>query len=312
MVATQSGPFQHYFDSFRQFLAYEKGLSQHTVLNYLRDLDKLEAWALAHERVELAELDAGAIRQCLAQLHEGGLAESSLQRWLSSIRTFFAYMVRKAHIAQNPSAGITAPRKSRRLPRVLDTDQASQLLAGKPSDWLGLRDHAMTELLYSSGLRLAELARLDIDGIDFADATVTVLGKGNKTRTVPVGTIAITHLKAWLAVRSERALQNEMALFIGRRGKRLGHRAIQQRLAKLGAEKGMDQKVNPHMLRHSFASHLLESSGDLRAVQELLGHANLSTTQIYTHLDFQHLASVYDTAHPRAGRKHGEEGEESQ
>jgi integrase/recombinase XerC len=294
--------------SFKHYLTSERTLSPHTVTNYLRDLGKLSHWTQAENLQSLKQIDSLHIRQCLADLHKGGLGGASLQRWLSSLRAFFRYAIRKQWLESDPSVGINAPKKNRRLPKVLDVDQTDQFMEVPGSSWLAHRDRAMIELFYSSGLRLAELASLNIDNLDFADHTVTVLGKGNKTRTLPVGTPALLRLREWLGIRPQRpgsstGAEDQQALFLSQRGQRLSHRAIQQRLARLSARQGLDQRVNPHMLRHSFASHLLESSGDLRAVQELLGHANLSTTQIYTHLDFQHLAKTYDQAHPRALRK---------
>ena len=304
-----SVPNKTELDSFKHYLASERNLSPHTVTNYLRDLGKLSRWTQAENLQSLKQIDSLHIRQCLANLHKGGLGGASLQRWLSSLRAFFRYAIRKQWLESDPSVGINAPKKNRRLPKVLDVDQTDQFMEVPGSSWLAHRDRAMIELFYSSGLRLAELASLNINNLDFADHTVTVLGKGNKTRTLPVGAPALLRLREWLGLRPQRpgastgVEDDQQALFLSQRGQRLSHRAIQQRLAHLSAKQGLDQRVNPHMLRHSFASHLLESSGDLRAVQELLGHANLSTTQIYTHLDFQHLAKTYDQAHPRALRK---------
>lgn len=296
-------------DSFKHYLTSERTLSPHTVTSYLRDLAKFSRWGQAGNLQSLKQIDNLHIRQCLADLHKSGLGGASLQRWLSSLRTFFRYAIRKQWLEADPSVGISAPKKNRRLPKVLDVDQADQFMEVPGSGWLAHRDRAMIELFYSSGLRLAELASLSIGHVDINDHTVTVLGKGKKTRTVPIGAPALSRLREWLSIRSLRpgaragAEDDQQALFLSHRGQRLSHRAIQQRLAHLSVKQGLGQRVNPHMLRHSFASHLLESSGDLRAVQELLGHANLSTTQIYTHLDFQHLAKTYDQAHPRASRK---------
>lgn len=304
MAVTPTAPSAQELDDFKRHLMYERALSPHTVTNYLRDLGKLANWTAGRDLLSLNDIDSLHIRQCLAELHRNGLGGASLQRWLSSLRTFYRFALRREWVTRDPTDGINAPKKSRLLPKVMDVDQTAQFMAVPGSDWLAQRDRAMIELLYSSGLRLAELANLNNDHVDFADATVTVTGKGNKTRTVPVGTQALGQLRAWLSVRSQHARKKEEpALFLSLRGGRISHRAIQQRLARLSLAQGLDYRVHPHMLRHSFASHLLESSGDLRAVQELLGHANLSTTQIYTHLDFQHLAKIYDGAHPRASRK---------
>jgi integrase/recombinase XerC len=295
-------PDNEKFESFRQFLCSERNLSPHTVNNYLQDLEKLRRWAATNKLSSLKQVDGLAIRHCLADLHKNGLGGASLQRWLSSLRAFFRYALRKQWAISNPVDGIHAPKNSRQLPRVLDVDQAGQFMNVPGQDWLALRDRAIVELLYSSGLRLAELANLNIEDVDTSDHTVTVHGKGNKTRIVPVGAQALASIHGWLRVRSQRT-EDRQALFVSWRGKRISHRAIQQRISKLSAEMGINFRVSPHMLRHSFASHLLESSGDLRAVQELLGHTNLTTTQIYTHLDYQHLSKIYDSAHPRATRQ---------
>ncbi|MBL4888427.1 MAG: tyrosine recombinase XerC [Candidatus Lindowbacteria bacterium] len=294
-------------DSFKEYLAYERALSPHTVTNYLRDLGKFSSWTGANDLLSLDQIDGLHVRQCLADLHKGGLGGASLQRWLSSLRAFCRYAIRKNWLNKDPTTGINAPKKARKLPKVLDADEAGRLMDIPGEDWLAYRDRAMVELLYSSGLRLAELASLNIDNLEFNDRTVTVVGKGHKMRTLPIGAQALLRLREWLPVRHQQLRCGEenvtQALFISQRSRRISHRTIQQRLARLSVKQGLNQRVNPHMLRHSFASHLLESSGDLRAVQELLGHANLSTTQIYTHLDFQHLAKTYDTTHPRAVRK---------
>lgn len=301
-ATTETVPDREKLESFRQFLQSERNLSPHTVNNYLRDLDKFTGWAATNKLSSLSQIDGLDIRHCLADLHRYGLGPASLQRWLSSLRAFFRYALRKQWLSSNPADGIHAPKKSRRLPKVLDVDQAGQFMNVPGRDWLALRDRAIVELFYSSGLRLAELAGLNINQVDLTDHTVTVHGKGSKTRTVPVGTKALTSIRDWLSVRSQRT-EDGYALFVSWRGQRISHRAIQQRLSQLSAKLGINVRVNPHMLRHSFASHLLESSGDLRAVQELLGHTNLTTTQIYTHLDYQHLSKTYDSAHPRATRQ---------
>ncbi|MGK2913691.1 MAG: tyrosine recombinase XerC [Porticoccaceae bacterium] len=296
-------PSQDQLDAFENYLRHERRLSPHTLAGYQRDLQKFTAWSASAGLTGLSEIDSQHIRQCLATLHRGGLNGASLQRWLSSLRAFFTFAQRRRWLNANPATGIRAPKRARKLPKTLDVDQAAQFLSIPNSDWLSCRDRAILELFYSSGLRLAELVGLDLKDLDLNDGTVTVTGKGNKTRIVPVGRAARQALTLWLAQRALEARAEEAALFIIRRGGRIGHRAVQQRLHKLSASQGSQERVHPHMLRHSFASHLLESSGDLRAVQELLGHANLSTTQIYTHLDFQHLAKIYDSAHPRAHRK---------
>jgi integrase/recombinase XerC len=240
-------------------------------------------------------------------LHREGLGGKSLQRWLSSLRSFFQFCIRRGWLKNNIADGITAPKSPKPLPKTLDADQAAQFVQVEGDDFINKRDRALVELIYSSGLRLAEAVSLDINDIDWGDAMLTVTGKGRKTRTLPVGSHALTALKDWLEARTLYTQNDEPALFTTQRGQRISHRAVQMRLQQLSIKQGMDNPVHPHMLRHSFASHMLESSGDLRLVQELLGHANISTTQVYTHLDFQHLAKVYDSAHPRAGRKTDDE-----
>ena len=286
--------------SFVRHIDKARNLSPLTTKSYLRDLSRLQS-LLDNKTVEtLKDVDTQHIRSLLATLHKDGLANASLQRWLSSVRTFFRYALQEGWVHHNPADGLQAPAKAKKLPKLMDADEAIQLVTIDGDDWHSLRDRALLELLYSSGLRLAEIANVDIGDIHFHEATVTVTGKGNKMRIVPVGSCALKAIEQWLTVRSERALENEKALFVSQRGKRISHRAIQQRVKLIGQQQGISQPIHPHMLRHSFASHILESSGDLRGIQELLGHANLSTTQIYTHLDFQHLAKTYDKAHPRA------------
>ena len=289
--------------AFERYLSSERRYSSHTLSNYRRDLEKLRQWSSKAGITDLDELNSHHLRQCLGQLHAGGLGGSSLARWLSSLRTLFKFALRERWVTGNPVTGLSAPKSAKKLPRTLDVDQVQQLLNMTANNPLAVRDLAMAELMYSSGLRLAELASIDLPDLDLTEATITVTGKGGKTRTLPVGTPAQTAVKKWLKERSNWCEADQRALFLSRSGKRLSHRAIQQRLARIGITQGVPGRIHPHMLRHSFASHLLESSGDLRAVQELLGHANLSTTQIYTHLDFQHLSKVYDVAHPRARRK---------
>lgn len=288
-------------ERFIEHLRSERHLSPHTLTNYQRDLHRLAA--ICPENTSPEKIDPLAIRTQLATLHRSGLSGKSLQRWLSALRTFFNFSMQNGWIKYNPANGIKAPKSPRKLPKTLDVDAVGQLMNSQGTSWIDLRDRAMVELIYSSGLRLSELTNVDIQSIDLHDASIEVTGKGNKTRVLPVGTHAITAIRAWLKVRNEFAKEGEAALFVSQRGSRLSNRAVQMRLAELGVRQGSNQRLHPHMLRHSFASHILESSGDLRAVQELLGHANLSTTQVYTHLDFQHLASVYDKAHPRATGK---------
>ena len=283
------------------YLRDARQLSPHTLSSYGRDLRQLQNFCTEQHVHTASEVDSAAIRRYSSALHHRGLASSSIQRNLSAVRSLFSFLGRVHGLQHNPAIGIQAPKRPRRLPKTLDADQVSRLLVENGDDGTALRDQAMAELFYSSGLRLAELAALDLQDLDLAGALVTVTGKGNKTRNLPVGKVALTAIRRWLAVRPQVA--GEDALFTSNRGRRISHRNIQARLQKLGRSSGMQQDIHPHMLRHSFASHMLESSGDLRAVQELLGHANISTTQIYTHLDFQHLARVYDQAHPRAKKR---------
>jgi integrase/recombinase XerC len=284
-------------------LAEQRRLSPHTLSNYRRDLVRL--LNLAGE-MPLAELQVHHIRRFAAQLHGQGLSGRSLARLLSAWRGFFNWLGRGDVVRANPCEGVRSPKSPKHLPNALSVDETARLL--QPSDdgdaVLLTRDTAMFELFYSSGLRLAELAALDCAALDSAlnEGEVRVLGKRNKARLVPVGRKAREALAAWAALRDSLAGAEEPALFVSRRGGRISHRMIQLRLAQLALQLGLPRHVHPHMLRHSFASHVLQSSGDLRAVQEMLGHASIASTQVYTHLDFQHLAKVYDAAHPRAKR----------
>jgi len=286
-----------------QFLETLQHLSIHTQKAYQRDLVVLLKFADAHDVQKWNELDGRQIRSFVAWRHRQGIGGRSLQRNLSAARAFYRYLMGEGVARHNPAEGVQAPKSPRKLPKLLDVDQAAQLLEIDDRGPLAIRDKAILELMYSSGLRLSELVMLDLDSLDLADAVVTVTGKGKKTRSVPVGRYAREAIKQWLKIRGGIANNEEMAVFVSQRGKRISRRSIQQRLKQWAMKQGLTNHVNPHMLRHSFASHLLESSGDLRAVQELLGHADISTTQVYTHLDFQHLANVYDNAHPRAHKK---------
>jgi integrase/recombinase XerC len=290
-------------DEFRRHLATERRLSKHTDINYAIDLAALVKYCDAQGLEDWRSIDSQHVRVFAARSHAGGLAPRSIQRRLSAVRSFFNFLVRERVLKSNPAIEIRAPKVARRLPQTLDADQMGRLLEIPAGDILTTRDRAIMELLYSSGLRLAELVGLGQTGVDFADRTVRVLGKGNKTRIVPVGRKALEALQAWLKERGSLAKSDEDALFVGRNGRRLSPRAIQVRVAYWARRQGLGQHVHPHLFRHSFASHLLESSGELRGVQELLGHADISTTQIYTHLDFQHLARIYDATHPRARKK---------
>ncbi len=295
-------------DTCRQFIDYLRDvrqLSPHTLSNYSRDLASLQAFSASRGKPSAEALQEVDIRDWVSQMHRRGLAGSSIQRSLSAARSLFNYLGRVNGIPRNPAASVQAPRKPRRLPKTLDADQVGHYLSFEDDGPTARRDRAIAELFYSSGLRLAELTAVNIDDIDRHSKLLTVTGKGNKARTVPVGSAAIEAIDHWLELRPETATDADAAraLFTSNRGQRISVRSIQARLKLQGRKAGMRQDVHPHMLRHSFASHMLESSGDLRAVQELLGHANISTTQIYTHLDFQHLAKVYDAAHPRAKRR---------
>jgi len=288
---------------FLRSLRNERRLSPHTESAYARDLATLLEYCGEQGITAWDGLDPQHVRSFAAQCHRRGLAPRSVQRRLSAARSLFRYLIREGELARDPAADVQAPRARKRLPVTLDADAMSRLLEFRTDDRLGVRDKAIMELFYSSGLRLSELLGLDLTDLDLRDRTVRVLGKGRKTRIVPVGKHAAEALSRWLRERTTLADVGETAVFVGQNGRRLGPRIVQRRIAQWARLQGLPEHVHPHMFRHSFASHLLESSGDLRAVQELLGHANISTTQVYTHLDFQHLARTYDAAHPRARRK---------
>jgi integrase/recombinase XerC len=290
---------------FLDYLREVRQLSPHTLSNYQRDLASLQTWCEQQHKSSADQIIEADIRAWVSYLHRRGLAGSSIQRSLSAARSFFNYLGREQGRPRNPAASVQAPRQPRKLPKTLDADQVNKYLCFDEDSVIARRDRAIAELFYSSGLRLAELVAVNINDIDPHSQLLTVTGKGNRTRTVPVGSIALQAIARWLEVRPLSATDEDStkALFTSSRGQRISVRNIQARLKLQGRKSGMHQDVHPHMLRHSFASHMLESSGDLRAVQELLGHANISTTQIYTHLDFQHLAKVYDAAHPRAKRR---------
>ena len=295
-------PLEPHLARFNAYLVSERRAAPLTVQNYRRDLARLREFCERRGIGEWRDLDAAHVRLHVAELHNAGLSGRSIQRRLSSVRSFYRFMLREGIVGGSPAAGIGAPKSGNRLPKSLSPDEAARLVDIAPNDRDACRDRALLELLYSSGLRLAEIVALDIDDLS-GDGTVRVTGKGGKARVLPVGRMAQKALQAWLAVRTAPGLDDERALFLGARGRRIGARAVQRIVARRARAQGLGQPVHPHMLRHSFASHLLESSGDLRAVQELLGHASISTTQIYTHLDFQHLAKVYDQAHPRARKR---------
>ncbi len=298
---------QAWVDRFLEHLRTERQVSGHTIAAYRQDLQSLVAHCGRRGLATWNAIGNGEMRAYAAAEHAGGLAPRSIQRRLSAARTFFSYLAREGAGPGNPAVEVRAPKAKKRLPGTLDADQMARLLAFRVHDSLSARDKAIMELFYSSGLRLAELAGLDLGDVDLADRTVRVLGKGAKTRIVPVGRHAIDALRFWLAERAKlvRAGPECAALFLGRGGRRLTVRSVQLRVGEWARRSGLSMHVHPHMFRHSFATHLLESSGNLRAVQELLGHADIGTTQIYTHLDFQHLAKVYDAAHPRARRRAG-------
>ncbi|CAG8864634.1 Tyrosine recombinase XerC [Pseudomonas fluorescens] len=291
-------------EAYCAHLRNERQVSVHTQLAYRRDLDKVVDYCDTQGIARWNDLQVQQLRQLVARQHHHGQSPRSLARLLSAVRGLYRYLNREGHCQHDPANGLSPPKGERRLPKTLDTDRALQLLdGGVDDDFIARRDHAILELFYSSGLRLSELTSLDLDQLDLAAGLVQVHGKGSKTRVLPVGRKAREALEQWLKLRGISAPQDR-AVFVSRQGRRLGPRAIQLRVQAAG-ERELGQHLHPHMLRHSFASHLLESSQDLRAVQEMLGHADIATTQIYTHLDFQHLAAVYDSAHPRAKRSKG-------
>lgn len=294
---------QHWLGRFLRYLASERQLSPHTLDNYQRDLQKLLQFMAVHSPDQFTALQTADIRRFTAELHRDELSARSIARILSTLRTFFKFLHREGVVSHNPALGVQAPKAARKLPEPLAVDNISQLLE-IPDDGSALvaRDRAILELFYSSGLRLSELTGLDMLDIDLADASLRVLGKGSKERMLPIGRKAIKALRRWLERRPQLANSEERALFVSSRGRRLSERSVQARLDHWGKHQGIGAHIHPHKLRHSFASHMLESSGDLRAVQDLLGHEDISTTQVYTHLDFQHLMSVYEKAHPRAQR----------
>ncbi|HEY5601489.1 MAG TPA: tyrosine recombinase XerC [Gammaproteobacteria bacterium] len=295
---------QQYLEQFVNHLKNERRLSAHTVSNYSRDLQQFIVYCDEKDIAHWHECNVYFMRAFIASMYRKGLSGRSIQRHISAVRSFFAYLVREEIVKTNPVVGLTAPKAERKLPSPLDVDQVSRLLDGNAIDTpVLIRDLAMLELMYSSGLRLAELISLNIDDLDFNEGTVPVTGKGAKTRVLPVGKYAIDRVQRWLSVRGSMCAPAERSLFVSGRGRRISARNVQERFRLWGVRQASDSHIHPHRLRHSFASHLLESSGDLRAVQELLGHSDISTTQIYTHLDFQHLAQVYDRAHPRAKKR---------
>jgi integrase/recombinase XerC len=301
MPAAES--LQAEIDRFLDYIIQVRRLSPHTVSAYRRDIQDFRDWIVSQGIDNWARVDAQHIRIWAAGQRRRGQAGKSIQRYLSSVRNFFRHLIRNRLVEHNPVADVSAPKSARHLPATLDADHVGALLEIPDEGPLARRDRAVMELFYGAGLRLAELASLNLHDLDFGDGTVRVTGKGSKTRVVPMGRKAMAAIRQWLGDRGSLARGEHEALFLSRRGTRLSHRNIQARIRYWSQRLSMDTPVYPHLLRHSFASHLLESSGDLRAVQELLGHADISTTQIYTHLDFQHLARTYDKAHPRARRR---------
>lgn len=290
-------------DAFIHYLKIERQLSPHTLSNYLRDLTQAIDYFTEQGFNKWQKINSHQYRAYVARQHRKNLSGKTIQRQLSSLRRLYEYLIREQLASSNPVKGISAPKSGRKLPRAPDIEQLDHLLQESDNDILHIRDRAMFELIYSSGLRLSELTGIDCIDVKLKEHQLRVLGKGQKERELPIGEKAIQALKKWLAVRGNLAKADEQSLFVSRFGTRITQRGVQQRLEQMAVAQGLPVHLHPHMLRHAFASHLLESSGDLRAVQELLGHADISTTQIYTHLDFQHLADVYDKSHPRARKK---------
>lgn len=294
-----------YLDQFIQMLRSEKYYSPHTCTNYRRDLNQLRKYLAKQDIESWKQVGYSEVSGFAAQRHRQGRKSRTIQRELSSIRSFYQFLIRNALVAKNPALEVRAPKSDRPLPKTCDAETIDRLLSvDDDSDGLQVRDVAIFELIYSSGLRLAELINIDLDDIDLPQQQLVVTGKGNKTRYLPIGTKAVSAVKRWLKLRQDFTRDSQQsALFLSKQGNRISPRNVQSRLNRLIQRQALDQHLSPHTLRHSFATHMLESSSDLRAVQELLGHVNIATTQVYTHLDFQHLARVYDSAHPRAKRK---------
>jgi len=292
-----------WIENFIRHLEFERRLSKLTCKHYRRDLNALAEYCGQYNVDDWKTLDNEHVRAYAAACYRKGLSASSIQRRLSAARTFYRYLLREKHVAKNPVDAVSAPKAGKRLPGNLDADRMAKLLEIPGDTPIVLRDRAILELLYSSGLRLAELIDLDIGDVDLADQTVRVTGKGNKERVIPVGRHARHAIRQWLEARGAFIKGTGKALFVSMQGNRLSGRSVQSRVSHWARRQGIDSRVYPHLFRHSFATHLLESSHDLRGVQELLGHANIGTTQVYTHLDFQHLAQIYDKTHPRARRK---------
>ncbi|MBE4089466.1 tyrosine recombinase XerC [Vibrio parahaemolyticus] len=310
MTTTPNTPLpnslQKPLERFYEFLRSEKGLSLHTQRNYKQQLETMAQHLAEMGLKDWSQVDAGWVRQLAGKGMREGMKASSLATRLSSLRSFFDFLILRGEMSANPAKGVSAPRKKRPLPKNLDVDEVNQLLEVNEDDPLAIRDRAMMELMYGAGLRLAELVSVDVRGVQLRSGELRVIGKGDKERKVPFSGMATEWVGKWLRVRGDLAAPGEPALFVSKLGTRISHRSVQKRMAEWGQKQSVASHISPHKLRHSFATHMLESSNNLRAVQELLGHENISTTQIYTHLDFQHLAQAYDQAHPRARKKNGE------
>ncbi|EGR2180756.1 tyrosine recombinase XerC [Vibrio parahaemolyticus] len=310
MTTTPNTPLpnslQKPLERFYEFLRSEKGLSLHTQRNYKQQLETMAQHLAEMGLKDWSQVDAGWVRQLAGKGMREGMKASSLATRLSSLRSFFDFLILRGEMSANPAKGVSAPRKKRPLPKNLDVDEVNQLLEVNEDDPLAIRDRAMMELMYGAGLRLAELVSVDVRDVQLRSGELRVIGKGDKERKVPFSGMATEWVGKWLKVRGGLAAAGEPALFVSKLGTRISHRSVQKRMAEWGQKQSVASHISPHKLRHSFATHMLESSNNLRAVQELLGHENISTTQIYTHLDFQHLAQAYDQAHPRARKKNGE------
>lgn len=310
MTTTPNTPLpnslQKPLERFYEFLRSEKGLSLHTQRNYKQQLETMAQHLAEMGLKDWSQVDAGWVRQLAGKGMREGMKASSLATRLSSLRSFFDFLILRGEMSANPAKGVSAPRKKRPLPKNLDVDEVSQLLEVNEDDPLAVRDRAMMELMYGAGLRLAELVGVDVRDVQLRSGELRVIGKGDKERKVPFSGMATEWVGKWLRVRGDLAAPGEPALFVSKLGTRISHRSVQKRMAEWGQKQSVASHISPHKLRHSFATHMLESSNNLRAVQELLGHENILTTQIYTHLDFQHLAQAYDQAHPRARKKNGE------
>ncbi|WP_260262013.1 tyrosine recombinase XerC [Vibrio intestinalis] len=293
-------------ERFYEYLRSEKGLSLHTQRNYKQQLETMAQHLLNMGLREWSQVDSAWVRQLASKGMRDGMKPSSLATRLSSLRSFFDFLILRGEMSANPAKGVSAPRKKRPLPKNLDVDEVGQLLEVNEDDPLAIRDRAMMELMYGAGLRLAELVSINVKDVSLFSGEIRVVGKGDKERKVPFAGMAKEWVGKWMKVRSAIAKPEEKGLFVSKLGVRISHRNVQKRMAEWGQKQAVASHISPHKLRHSFATHMLESSNNLRAVQELLGHENISTTQIYTHLDFQHLAQVYDQAHPRAKKKSSE------